>query len=535
MDTRHVARARFLVTASTACLVLAISAAARAATYQVGPGKMYATLGAVAERLAAGDIVEVDGNNTYAGDVLLTKSGTATAKITIRGVRIGGKQPVLSGGTNTIEVQGSHLVLEGFELTGGSFRCFYHHGDDITLRDAVIHDCPKHGLLGADTGSGSLLLEYVELFKCGGGTQDHQIYMATDEQAHPGSVFRMQHCFVHDGNGGNNVKSRAERNEIYYNWLEGAFYHELELIGPDPAGGSAENLKREDSDVVGNVLWQKNTFSVTRFGGDGTGQTNGRYRFVNNTVIVQPNGGAVFRLFDGIESVEMHNNVFFGVGGASVNVKREVEAVWSTRGSIIGGTNNWVASGATFVPTEWMGTIGGTDPGLVSMTAPDLRPTASSPLIDKGNPMPASPTDHAFVNPLMPPAWHPPMHALAAVGTAQARPARGTLDIGAFEYASALADGGPSDDGGSGGSTGVSGGAGSGGASPTGAGGTAGSGGLQGSSTGASGGSRAMSVGSSDAQGNCSCRAINSSKSRGTALAFFLAAASLVARRRRRI
>src|SRR6266508_1464826 len=173
MDTRHVARARFLVTASTACLVLAISAAARAAPYQVGPGKMYATLGAVAERLAAGDIVEVDGNNTYAGDVLLTKSGTATAKSTIRGVRIGGKQPVLAGGTNMIEVQGSDLVLEGFELTGGSFRCFYHH----------------------------------------------------------------------DGHRVNNVNSRAERTDIYYNWQEGALSHELELSGPDPAGGSVENLK----------------------------------------------------------------------------------------------------------------------------------------------------------------------------------------------------------------------------------------------------------------------------------------------------
>ena len=71
--------------------------------------------------------------------------------------------------------------------------------------------------------------------------------MATDETAYPGAVFRMQHCYVHDANGGNNVKSRAERNEIYYNWIEGAYYHELELIGPD---GQAESLKREDSDVV---------------------------------------------------------------------------------------------------------------------------------------------------------------------------------------------------------------------------------------------------------------------------------------------
>src|ERR1041384_8237829 len=61
--------------------------------------------------------------------------------------------------------------------------------------------------------------------------------MATDETAFPGAVFRMQHCYVHDGNGGNNVKTRAERNEIYYNWIEGAAYRAVELSGP--AGPSA--------------------------------------------------------------------------------------------------------------------------------------------------------------------------------------------------------------------------------------------------------------------------------------------------------
>src|SRR6185436_5833994 len=98
--------------------------------------------------------------------------------------------------------------------------------------------------------------------------------MATDEVAHPGAVFRLQHSYVHDsdfnnaGNGGNLIKSRAERNEIYYNWLENAFYHELELIGPDPNGAQAgwtEALKREDSDVVGNVIVHRSAFgSVIR-------------------------------------------------------------------------------------------------------------------------------------------------------------------------------------------------------------------------------------------------------------------------------
>ena len=147
-------------------------------------------------------------------------------------------------------------MLENLDVSGGSSRCYYHHGHAIVMRDSVVHDCPRQGILGADNDSGSLTLERVEVFGSGGGDRDHQIYMATDEVAHPGSVFRMVGCYVHDGNGGNNVKSRAERNEIYYNWIEGGFYHELELIGPDPAGGVPEGQAREDSDVVGNVLCQ---------------------------------------------------------------------------------------------------------------------------------------------------------------------------------------------------------------------------------------------------------------------------------------
>ena len=224
---------RAVVASALAMGTLGLTGVASAATYKVGPSQQYKQLSAVKALLKPGDVVEVDGDASYAGGVVFDQPGSAANKITIRGLRVNGKRPVISGATNTIEAQADHYVFEGLDITGGSFRCFYHHAHDVTLRDSVIHDCAKHGLLGADQDSGSLLLEYVEVYKCGGGTFDHQIYMATDETAHPKSVFRMQHCYVHDANGGNNVKSRAERNEIYYNWIQGAQYHELELIGPD--------------------------------------------------------------------------------------------------------------------------------------------------------------------------------------------------------------------------------------------------------------------------------------------------------------
>lgn len=490
-----------------AALTLLAASPALGATYQVGPGKTYQDLGAVAGLLNPGDVVEVDGDAEYPGGVVFDRPGTEAEKITIRGVRINGRRPVVRGGTNTLEAAANHYVFEGLDLTEGSFRCFYHHAHGITLRDSVIHDCPAHGILGADGDSGSLLLEYTEVHHAGEGTQNHSIYMATDEAAYPGSVFRMQHCYVHDTNGGNAIKSRAERNEIYSNWIEGGTYHELELIGPD---GQDPSLAREDSDVVGNVLVKRTDFAVVRFGGDGTGETNGRYRFVNNTVIVQSGGPAVFRLFDGLESVEMHNNVFAVAGGGGVNLVREVEAVWASGSRQIAGSNNWVMDGSTNVPEEWTGTLTGADPGFADLAALDVRPLEQSPLVDAGGAAESGPPGHEIPAPLGAPAWHPPLHAIEASGAATPRAAVGAIDVGAYEFGVAMGTGG-------------SGGAGSGGGAG------AGSGGAGGSGAGSGG---AGPLGGDDAgdAGGCGCRVAPRAPG-ASALAAALAAAALLRRR----
>src|ERR1044071_7453695 len=309
----------------TLVLVMACCSSAYSVTYQVGPTRTFTKLQDVAPLLNPGDIVEVDGNATYPGDLIFTRPGTDLSKITIRGIRINGVRPIISGGTNTVEFRLSdHYVFEGVDVTGGSFRCIYHHAHDITIRDTVVHDCPAHGILGADMDSGSLTMEYVEVYHCGSGTGQHPVYMATDEFAHPGSVFRMQYCYLHDQNGGNNIKSRAERNEIYYNWVSGGFYGEIELIGPDPHGNKNVNTdtKREDSDVVGNVFAHKATQGtrMARVGRDGTGDTDGRYCFVNNTFILrQGQVSPAFEIFEGIESLEVHNNVFYRVGNEPID------------------------------------------------------------------------------------------------------------------------------------------------------------------------------------------------------------------------
>src|SRR5688572_8437173 len=315
-----------------------------AATYTVGGANAkYATLQALfaAEDLKPGDIVDVTGGIIYPGGIVMPKEdgGAPGNPVILRGV--GQTRPHLRGGTNTIEFSlSNHVVMEHFEISGtetpvNTFRCVFHHAHDITLRDVYVHDCPRHGILGSDQDSGSLTIEYSEITNGGSDGTRHLIYMATDEVAYPGAVFRLQYSYVHDSDytngtvlGGHLIKSRSERNEIYYNWLEGGYYHELELISPDPDGARStwtETLAREDSDVVGNMIVHTSTAfgSILRFGSDlDWNGTSGRYRFVNNTVvgIGTTTTPTVFRLFGRIESLDAHNNVIWREGSNGVRV-----------------------------------------------------------------------------------------------------------------------------------------------------------------------------------------------------------------------
>jgi hypothetical protein len=423
-------------------LLCSLCASLSAATYQVGPSRSYTTLQAVVDRLGPGDVVQVDGNATYPPAVYLTQSGTRIAPITIVGVRsAGGTRPVISGaGAYGISVSADNIVLQGIEVTG-STKGIGVFGDNIRVSDCVIHGC-NHGFIGYGTGTGSVTLEYSELYANGFNTgMYHQIYMATDEMAHPGAVFRLQYCYIHNGVNGDNVKTRSERNEIYYNWIElaGTTGHGLGLFAPDPDDNAAVtvNTAREDADVVGNVIVQSGE-SCARIGGDTPGYpTNGRYRFVNNAFI----GTAqvdIIRTFNTIETLEMYNNVIYNTaGGSSIRLLNDNDGAWVHAPRSVIGSHNWVQTGATNVPPEWTATTGSSASPFVDANAKDFRPTSGGPLVNTGASSTPTLAAYPFPTPLFPPAFLPPQHALVALGAAVVRPTDGSIDIGPFEWSSA--------------------------------------------------------------------------------------------------
>jgi len=433
---------------------LAVSAEASAKTYTVGPkGRQYTQLADVFERnsLAPGDVVEVDGDAVYAGGIVVDADdgGSESAPVIIRWRRDSGtRRPVLLGGRyHTIKFQQSnHVVFEGFEVTGGPNSCIFSEAHDVTVRDVIVRDCPGHGILGADLLSGSFTLEYSEIRNAGNGMGQHSIYMQSDEMAYPGSVFRMRFNYLHSPGGGNLVKVRHERSDIRYNWMEGATYQVLELIGPDcweQSEGWDAGLRREDADVVGNVIVQAGRWpNAIRIGGDLNGRSEGRVRLVGNTIVFPRRGDAnVVMAQLGAGSLEMHNNLIHQIGGGELRVLRENvvddtpepcgpqgREPWSD-GRRVAGSHNWIVAGA-HVPAEWRDTLRGQQPGFADAARLQLRPVADAGLI--GTAAPAAPAAFPYPVPLRLPEFEPPPRQKIEPGQEQARKDIGQPAIGAF-------------------------------------------------------------------------------------------------------
>lgn len=406
-------------------------------TLQVGPTRTYTTLNAVAGSLLPGDLVLVDGDATYGGGILMTIDGLATNKITIRGVTINGKKPKLSGGTNTIEFrQADHYVLENFEITGGSSRCVYHYSDDLTLRGITLHGCYGHGIASADLQSGHIVIEYSDIFDSGNSSRNHPIYVESDQITHPGAVARIQFNHLHGQAGGNNIKSRSEITEIYYNRIEGAYYHEIELIGRDYGDAPLYPMRGE---VVGNLIVKNTTNSsyVFRLGGDTRREgSEGRYRIANNTVISTTSSTPIiYRLMGKLGAVESHNNVFYRTTTGALDLEDSSSVNWIS-GRKIAGANNWVKSGSVDVPVEWAGTLSAASPALINIWGNDFRPGASSPLVDAGTLTQPSPVGYPYPagGKLVRPLHEAPMVTVSPPEAADTIVLNGPIDIGAYEY-----------------------------------------------------------------------------------------------------
>jgi hypothetical protein len=146
-----IARVSMIGRVITATAVVLSVARLNAGIYQVGPTRSYTNRQAVTKRLAPGDVVEVDSNAAYSGNITFDNHGTPANPATIRGVRVNEKRPVISGvngfsGGAVVRFRADYYLFEGFEVTGGgdpkTGRGLYNLGDHVTVRDWRVVEEP---------------------------------------------------------------------------------------------------------------------------------------------------------------------------------------------------------------------------------------------------------------------------------------------------------------------------------------------------------------------------------------------------------
>jgi hypothetical protein len=362
-----------------------------AATLSVGSGKTYAAPCAAIAAAKDGDLIEINGTQTYSGDVC----GIYASNLTIRGVN--GRPKIDAAGRNamgkgTWVVIGNNVTVENVEMFGAKVTdrngaALRLEGTNFTLRQSYLHDNENGILSGANTAS-NVLVEYSEFSHNGyGDGYSHNLYIGNVKS------LTFDYNYSHDANVGHNLKSRAMLNTIQNNRFSssglGAPSYEIDL----PNAGTAY--------VIGNVIQQPSSNgnpNILAYGEEGVTNPGSDLYVVNNTFLNDYGSGGTFVMVGAGVSTPalLQNNIFGGVG----TVTNQSNAVLRT---------NYSAAA----------------PGFVDRVNFDLHPTANALVINAGSTPGVSPAGFSLA----------PIAQYRHVAAGEARVNAGQIDIGAYEAA----------------------------------------------------------------------------------------------------
>jgi hypothetical protein len=445
-----------------------------AATYEVGPGRPYASIGAVPwESLQAGDTVLIHWRSTpYREKWVISRQGTAAAPITVRGVPGPyGELPVVDGSGATtrpslnfwnqqravIKIGGSsvpadvmprYIVIEKldvksarapyvFRAANGSIQTyttnaaaiFVEKGEHITVRQSILRDSGNGLFVASSDASASrtILVEGNHIYDNGiaDSIYHHNTYTAAIGITYQYNRFGPPRA----GTLGVNLKDRSAGLVVRYNWIEGGG-RQLDLVDGEDSVLIRTHPSYRSTFVYGNVLIEPagaGNRQIVHYGGDSGREPSyrkGTLYFFNNTIVsYRTDRNTVFRLSTNDERADFRNNIVYGTApGATQSLLDDT--------GILDMSRNWLKPG--FVST-FNGTLGGVinddrttvtgaSPGFVNEAAKDFRLAAGSGAVDKGTIL------HAAVLPS-----HDLLREYVVHRSSRARRFDGSIDIGAFE------------------------------------------------------------------------------------------------------
>ncbi len=453
-----------------ALLIFSLAQTARAATYEVGPGKPYATPSAVPwESLLPGDLVLIYWQSTpYRDKWVICRQGTASAPIVVRGVAgPGGERPVIDGnGAATrlaldywgeqravIKIGGAsipsdvmprHIVVEGLEVrsarppytftdASGNAGAYVNNaaavwiekGEHITVRGNVLRDS-GNGLFVSSAEpnlSRDILIEGNYIYDNGNANSlfEHNTYTEALGITYQFNRFGP----LRSGALGNNLKDRSAGLVVRYNWIEGG-NRQLDLVETDSLTIQSDPSYRATF-VYGNVLIEPDAAGnrqITHYGGDNG--TTAKYRkgtlhFYQNTLVsTRTDRTTLFRLSTNDERADARNNVFYPAvhGGTSLSL---LDAT-----GVLDLSHNWFKAGYVTAFGGLQGVVNddgtsviGTAPGFIGEGSQDYGLTMTSDAVNAGT------TLHGSAQPVL--------YEYVKHQGAQVRPNDGVVDLGAFE------------------------------------------------------------------------------------------------------
>lgn len=335
---------------------------ARAATYEVGNGRPFATIGAVPwEALVAGDTVLIHWRPTpYREKWVIGRTGSSAAPLVVRGVAgPGGALPVIDGeGATTrlaldywneqrsvIKIGGSsipadmqprYVVVENLDIRGarppntftndsGGVQSYtanaaaihIERGEQITIRNCILRDSGNGLFVSSsdDEAATDILIEGNYILGNGnsGSIFEHNVYVAGI-----GMVFQYNRFGpLLSGAGGNNIKDRSAGLVVRYNWIEGG-NRQLDLVDGEDSILIRSNPDYTSTHVYGNILIEPagaGNKQIVHYGGD-SGSTanyrNGTLFFYHNTVVShRTDSTTLFRLSTNANHCDARNNIVF--------------------------------------------------------------------------------------------------------------------------------------------------------------------------------------------------------------------------------
>jgi len=370
----------------------------------VGPGKMFASVGAAAGAANSGDTIRIDpitlsGANAYAvfddSNLIVEGAGPGRTVLDATGYSLPNRK-----GLFTTNATASNFTVRNIEFKGAhdpnaadkNWAGLRQQSSGLTVTNCSFHD-NDNGLLGGAGTTSDVVVEDSELFRNGyGDGQSHNMYIGDARS------LTLRYSYSHDARVGHDVKSRAITNYLLYNWIgatgPGTESYEVNL----PDGGTTY--------IIGNVIRQDShtgNSTIVDWGSENNGGANPSQGIfiVNNTIVNDRSAGTYVRVGGGIypSSIRLVNNIFAGAGAGGSTVYSGPTATLTT---------NLVAA----------------NPGFVNAAGLDYHLTSSATAAINHGTDPGSANGFNLK----------PTNEYVAVAKTRVRPVAGTLDIGAFEF-----------------------------------------------------------------------------------------------------